>query len=336
MKKMFIFGLCLLVKLTGISQSIGIGTTTPNSKAQLDISSTSKGLLIPSMTTSQRFGISTPPSGLLVYDIDKNEFYHYNGSGWTPIVNGTYWNRPITSRSRISTSDSVGIGTVGPTQRLDVNGNIRSRDNISADGSLSGASLSVSGPATVASNMLVSGDMTSGGSLVSLEDIVANNANATLQLKTANVNKGYFQLSGDDVRMGTNSGNSTGLLKIRMNGTDRISVDAAGTLDIPGKITTSSSGSKNMLPICYGFYHPSFGIRGSSNFSVVRADVGLYNIFCNRITSNTVVIVNASALNTRAVYFSQTNSGGPYIQIYVVNEDGQPINAGVDFVMFEG
>ena len=54
--------------------SVGIGTTTPNSKAILDISSTTKGVLIPQMTTSQRDAISSAPEGLLIYNTTSNQF----------------------------------------------------------------------------------------------------------------------------------------------------------------------------------------------------------------------------------------------------------------------
>lgn len=117
------------------AQSVGIGTNTPNPKAALEVNSTSKGVLIPSMTSSQRIAISTPPNGLMVYDTDKNEFYHYNGTGWRAILNGDYWSRPITSRDRITNfTDSIGIGTNSPTARLHVNGDVKITDGTQGDG----------------------------------------------------------------------------------------------------------------------------------------------------------------------------------------------------------
>ena len=55
MKKLFIAFL-LLYCIKGEAQ-VGVGTTTPNSSAQLDITSTSKGVLIPRMTAAQREAI---------------------------------------------------------------------------------------------------------------------------------------------------------------------------------------------------------------------------------------------------------------------------------------
>ncbi|MBL0153160.1 MAG: hypothetical protein IPP93_06615 [Chitinophagaceae bacterium] len=37
----------------GVSQNVGIGTNSPHASAQLDVSSTSKGVLLPRMTTAR-------------------------------------------------------------------------------------------------------------------------------------------------------------------------------------------------------------------------------------------------------------------------------------------
>ena len=65
---------------------VGIGTTAPHASAALDISSTSKGLLLPRMTTTQRNAILTPATGLIVFDTTLNGFYGYDGTTWTQSV----------------------------------------------------------------------------------------------------------------------------------------------------------------------------------------------------------------------------------------------------------
>lgn len=65
--------------------AVGIGTFTPSSSALLDISSTSKGMLTPRMTTVQRNAIVSPAKGLLVYDTDLNGLYHFNGTAWAAL-----------------------------------------------------------------------------------------------------------------------------------------------------------------------------------------------------------------------------------------------------------
>jgi hypothetical protein len=69
MRKLFSLVLISLVfSIPGFSQ-IGIGTTSPDGSSMLDVSSTTKGLLIPRMSTTERGRISPATDGLMVYDI---------------------------------------------------------------------------------------------------------------------------------------------------------------------------------------------------------------------------------------------------------------------------
>lgn len=69
--------------------SAGIGTTTPNASALLDMVSTTKGLLIPRMNKTQRDAIITPATGLMIYQTNSTPgFYFYSGSAWRIIGNG--------------------------------------------------------------------------------------------------------------------------------------------------------------------------------------------------------------------------------------------------------
>jgi trimeric autotransporter adhesin len=78
----------LLTSATSMAQ-VGIGTTTPAASSVLELSSTSKGLLTPRMTEAQRTAISSPATGLIVYQTDGTiGLYHYNGSSWA-IVGGS-------------------------------------------------------------------------------------------------------------------------------------------------------------------------------------------------------------------------------------------------------
>lgn len=62
--------------------SIGIGTTTPNASAKVDIASTTQGVLLPRMTTTQKNAISSPAEGLEVYDLTLHQKSYYNGTTW--------------------------------------------------------------------------------------------------------------------------------------------------------------------------------------------------------------------------------------------------------------
>lgn len=61
---------------------IGIGTPTPDPSSMLDITSITKGLLMPRLTTGQRTAIVSPATGLQVYDTTTNSFWYFNGTIW--------------------------------------------------------------------------------------------------------------------------------------------------------------------------------------------------------------------------------------------------------------
>ena len=66
---------------------IGMGTDTPDPSSILDLSSSTKGLLIPRMTATQRLAISNPAQGLMVYQTDfPRGLFHYDGSDWSRFM----------------------------------------------------------------------------------------------------------------------------------------------------------------------------------------------------------------------------------------------------------
>jgi hypothetical protein len=76
-----------------ISGSLGIGTTTTNSSAALEVNSTTKGILFPRVTLAQRDLIASPAKGLVVMCLDcgqtggeLGELQVFNGSRWTNAV----------------------------------------------------------------------------------------------------------------------------------------------------------------------------------------------------------------------------------------------------------
>ena len=88
--------ICFGISAFGFSQSVGIGTIVPNGSAQLDITSTSKGILIPRMNTAAITTISNPAKGLMVYDSSKNQLMVNMGTAaipnWQTIVSKSGWN----------------------------------------------------------------------------------------------------------------------------------------------------------------------------------------------------------------------------------------------------
>ncbi len=62
---------------------VGVGTTTPETSAMLEVKSTSKGFLLPRVTATEKNSIVSPATGLIVYQTDGTQgFYYYDGSSW--------------------------------------------------------------------------------------------------------------------------------------------------------------------------------------------------------------------------------------------------------------
>ena len=69
--------------------TVAIGTTNPSAAAVLDITSTSKGLLLPRLTFAQKSAITSPEAGLILWCSDcgtNGELQVYNGTNFVNMV----------------------------------------------------------------------------------------------------------------------------------------------------------------------------------------------------------------------------------------------------------
>src|SRR5450759_3934239 len=72
------------------AQGVGISEVAipdPHPSSILELRSLLRGFLAPRMTTAQRDLISSPATGLLIYNTTTNAFNYYNGSVWIAILN---------------------------------------------------------------------------------------------------------------------------------------------------------------------------------------------------------------------------------------------------------
>ena len=321
------------------AQSVGIGTSNPDTSAILHLESGSKGFLLPRMKGSSRLGINNPASGLILYQSNSEVtppsspgIYYYEKIGsvgswqrlakaselnpggtssWTVIGNDQYSN--VSGNVGIGTSNpnaplhvigsgifkdgnitiddefgalyfktdninkaymqmrssnfdlklgtialnstgkiifetqsvprmtmdpngNLGIGSSVPTEKLHVAGNIFTTGRIDADGVLEAHGVSALGSFYVSGTSLMQGAVTGtssasfSGNLNSNSSMTINNTSAELALRSGGDDKGFLQLSGDNLRLGTFSSNAGGKVVIRTGGADHISIDGGGNL----------------------------------------------------------------------------------------------------------
>ena len=220
---LFLFG--LLIFSTALNAQYGVAINRdgnlPHPSSILDIKSTSEGILIPRLTDTERLSIISPAPGLMVYQTNDavnspKGFYLYN-TGWKRMlpyseIPASTW-RSTGNDIYNALSGNVGIGRNAPSYKLHV------RQESSGDG------------------------------------ILIEGINPVFQFRQGNLNgefmnTGFIQLSGDDLRIGTNSGNSSGDFVIRTGGYNRVTVNSAGTmrfLDQSGNAVGSIGSSGNDL-----------------------------------------------------------------------------------------
>src|SRR5688572_19134412 len=86
----------LLVSSIVHAQNVGIGTTTPDNSALLELNSTTKAFLLPRLTEAQKYAIATPAQGLLIYQTNTSTIapyigqvptlWYYTGTVWVPFM----------------------------------------------------------------------------------------------------------------------------------------------------------------------------------------------------------------------------------------------------------
>lgn len=67
---------------------VGVNTSTVDGSAVFEMLHSSRGLLIPRMTSNQRNSITSPANGLLVYVTSTNSFWYYQ-NGWGEIISNS-------------------------------------------------------------------------------------------------------------------------------------------------------------------------------------------------------------------------------------------------------
>lgn len=129
--------------------SLLVGTSTDVASSILTLESTTRGFLMPRMTTTQRDAITSPATGLQVYNTSTNQPNYYNGSAWAALADTNIYNTNGTLTAERTITDGgfatkftgtmflalstgyVVVGATGDTSyKLSVDGDLRVYGNI--------------------------------------------------------------------------------------------------------------------------------------------------------------------------------------------------------------
>jgi len=109
----FILLLIFLISVTSSAQ-IGLGTSSPDSSALLDLNSNSKGFLPPRLSENDKVSIELPASGLVIFNTTTKDLETNTGTSLVPNWKGTKGGyESVTATDTTSTKSLLAVRTNG-------------------------------------------------------------------------------------------------------------------------------------------------------------------------------------------------------------------------------
>lgn len=256
MKKIYLFVIIVLSAFLSFAQNgiaINSDGSAPDPSAILDVKSTSRGLLIPRLTSSQRLAIVAPASGLMVFQYTTSAqyprgFYVYDFDAWKLLAKAedlpvAGWQK-VDEEKQYSLTTRIGVGEQNPVAMLHIKNNpntvltMRMEANVpmidfySVQNGVkygSGRIFGSGGDFTIGTGLGTGANRLKfelgGGAKALFEPDGTFKTRSDIHLTTDNfTTRAFLQLSGgygfNDFRMGTISGNSSGKIIFRLDGID--------------------------------------------------------------------------------------------------------------------
>ncbi|RAK63183.1 hypothetical protein DLM85_21590 [Hymenobacter edaphi] len=151
----------------------------------LEVASTTKGMLVPRMTSAQRTAISSPAQGLLVYQTDGTAGFYYNASA-TATAN---W---LWLPDKAGAGDNLGNGTA--TTAVKLAGNSLSNNGTGGISITDAGNVTVTGNNTVTGNSSTTGNstVTGNGSVAGTLVVGATSVDPKAALDVTSTTKGLL------------------------------------------------------------------------------------------------------------------------------------------------
>jgi hypothetical protein len=214
--------------------NIGLGASV-SADAVVNIISTSKGILVPRMTTTQRNAIGSPSTSLLIYNTTTTQYELYTGSTWQSLA--SYINGTLTVTGAASLESTLNVTGSSTFANTTVNGTLSVTGGTTL-ASITGTSaqldsLSVTGSTTLASitgtNTTINGTLSVTGN-TTLASVTGANITATGTILAASGSSGSLSVasSGDtDTGMYWSAANE---LTFSTGGNPRFRIESTGQL----------------------------------------------------------------------------------------------------------
>ena len=317
------------------SAQVGIGTSNPDASSVLEIQSTSKGLLIPKLSKTQRDAINSPAVGLLLYQIDNNPgFYYYTASNtWIRIGEETIITAntaSITTNQGAITTNTSSITTnqgAITTNTSSITANI---NDIATNTASITSNLGVIGSNTISITSNQGAITTNTSSITSnTNKIAANTASITSNLRVIGSNT--ISITSNQGAITTNTASITSninniVLKAPLASPNFTGIINSAGINISGTVTATA------------FVGDGSGLTGITGISSNKTVLSTITIEASELNnydvSNISVIFVKPGANWTNIYGLSGGVTGQLIHIYIVNDLTDNCCSGITLIKF--